>query len=367
MQVMAIGASGADRLPVLPDALPPAALLWVTCTYEEARDWVGPIARLTGVTVFDTHLLDTENHAHPSFFDSTSDYELVIFRGLSSHAILSGDHDGLRVRTRPTIFFVFPRCLVTIHSPDSRSVPALQKWLMAASGAGYRLPATPGELMLRLLNDMVDRYLDLRQPLTEQLEQWQRRLLDPRAPFRDWYALLQARGELRKLEQLCEEQLDAIEEWRSEQHERGSDAPSEGLGTLTDAIQVRCTDLVGHIQRVLRHAQRLEESVETAVQLHFASNAHRTNDVMRTLTTITAIFMPLTLITGIFGMNFEFIPGIHTRFGFAVTLGCMALIALSLVIWFRARRYLSSPHETLRGRRRQRAPARERVDPPPSS
>jgi magnesium transporter len=365
MRVMTIDATGAHPLPGMPDERTDTALLWVTCTYDEARDWVTPVARLLGVTVFDAHLLDAENLAHPSFFDSTSRYELLVFRGLSSLPIISSEHNALRVRTRPTVFFVFPRCLVTIHAPDSRSVPVLQSWLMAASGASYRLPGTPGELMLRLLNDMVDRYLDLRQPLTDQLEQWQRRLLDPRAPFRDWYALLQARGELRKLEQLCEEQLDAIEEWRSEQHERGDGSAPNGLGTLTDAIQVRCTDLVGHIQRVLRHAQRLEESVETAVQLHFASNAHRTNDVMRTLTTITAIFMPLTLVTGIFGMNFEFIPGTHARFGFLLTVGCMALIALALVVWFRARRYLSSPYEPRRWQRRRQGPRDTAAPHPP--
>ena len=127
----------------------------------------------------------------------------------------------------------------------------------------------------------------------------------------------------------------------------------------------RCTDLVGHIQRVLRHAQRLEESVETAVQLHFASNAHRTNDVMRTLTTITAIFMPLTLVTGIFGMNFEFIPGTHARFGFLLTVGCMALIALALVVWFRARRYLSSPYEARRWQRRRQGPRDTAAPHPP--
>ncbi len=363
MDLMTIGPAGASVVAEIPPDLPTGALLWVSCSYDEARDWVGPVQRLTGIPVFDAHLLDAENRNHPSFFDATSRYEIVVFRGLSSEPILSPEQGTLRVRTRPTVFFVFPRCLVTIHAPDSRTIPALQRWLAAATDASYRLPATPGELMLRLLNDMVDHYLDLRQPLTEQLEQWQRRLLDPRAPFRDWYPLLQARGELRKLEQLCEEQLDAIEEWRTEQLERDEHGSGLGLGTLTDAIQVRCTDLVGHIQRVLRHARRLEESVETAVQLHFASNANRTNHVMRTLTTITAIFMPLTLVTGIFGMNFEFIPGTHSRFGFLVAVGSLALIAIVLVIWFRSRQYLSTSARRPLWRR-ARGAARERQTRP---
>ena len=213
--------------------------------------------------------------------------------------------------------------------------------------------------MLRILNLMVDRYLELRRPLTEQLDDWQRELLDPRRPFQDWAALLEARRQLRRLENLSEEQLDALQEWRDERLDRGGgDEPEDGrpdrdhdpdgaardggmrTAPLPDMLSVRVNDLVEHIERVRSHAHRLESSVESAVQLHFSATAHRTNQVMRTLTVITAIFMPLTLITGIFGMNFEFIPGIHSALGFWWTLGAMAVIALLLVGFFRTRRYL---------------------------
>jgi Mg2+ and Co2+ transporter CorA len=60
-----------------------------------------------------------------------------------------------------------------------------------------------------------------------------------------------------------------------------------------------------HIERVLTHVRRLEQASEAAVQMHFSAVGQRTNDIMRTLTVLTAIFLPLNLITGIFGMNFE--------------------------------------------------------------
>ena len=63
-----------------------------------------------------------------------------------------------------------------------------------AEGNQQRLPSGPEELMLRILNGMVDRYLDLRQPLADQLEYWQQQLLSPRKPFRDWMLLLDARA-----------------------------------------------------------------------------------------------------------------------------------------------------------------------------
>jgi hypothetical protein len=60
--------------------------------------------------------------------------------------------------------------------------------------------------------------------------------------------------------------------------------------------------------------------------------------------------MPLTLITGIFGMNFEFIPGLHARAGFWIALAAMGAIALLLVAVFRARRYLSGSGTRRRAR-----------------
>ena len=351
-----------DALDGVPDALPERGFAWVDAHYEHPRAWVPAVERLTGVSLLENHLSDAENATHPSYFDSTRDYEMIVFRGLAFRPE-SDVEEPIRIRTRPTVFFLFPRCIVSVRPADSHQVPALRARLLEAGRYKQRLPSRPEELMLRILNGMVDRYLDLRQPLTEQLEHWQRELLDPRRPFRDWVSLLESRRQLRKLENLSEEQLDALQEWRDERLDRHggrdeahadwadatgeSDRSDEGpepapsaLPPLTDALEVRVNDLVEHIERVLGHARRLETSVESAVQLHFSATAHRTNQIMRTLTVLTAIFMPLNLITGIFGMNFDVLPGIHSPTGFWWTMATMAVVALGLVAFFRTRRYL---------------------------
>jgi magnesium transporter len=358
MRWLRLSAGEVTELAQAPEVLPADAWLWVDCEYPSARAWVDPVAALTGVTVFEDHLLNAENLQHPSYFKATRDYEMIVFRGLG--AVDEPVRDGrlLRIPTRPTVFFVFPGCLVTVRSPESRSIPGLQQRLLEPGAARQRPPESPEALMLRLLNAMVDRYLALRQPLTAQLERWQRLLLDPRRPFDDWYALLEARDELRRLEQLCEEQLDAIQEWRDDRLDqlRATDAAGQphpvGFSGITDPLRVRTADLVEHVQRVLGHVRRLESSLESAVQMHFSATAHRTSEVMRTLTTLSAVFMPLTLITGIFGMNFVTMPGTGFAGGFWWTLGAMAVIAAALLAWFRARRYLSSPERQLRSRRR---------------
>jgi Mg2+ and Co2+ transporter CorA len=174
---------------------------------------------------------------------------------------------------------------------------------------------------------MVDHYLELRQPLTQRLDRWQKLLLDPRKPFREWSKLLESRGEIRTLQHLCESSATPSE-WRDCRRGHRRDPA------------VRVADLVEHIERVLHHARTIEGQAESAVQLYFASTTFRTTEIMRLLTIITATFMPLTLITGIFGMNFEFIPGLHSPGGFWISLFGMAGVVATMLVYFRFKRWL---------------------------
>jgi Mg2+ and Co2+ transporter CorA len=86
--------------------------------------------------------------------------------------------------------------------------------------------------------------------------------------------------------------------------------------------------------------RRLEQSVETAVQMHFSALGHRTNDIMRTLTVLTAVFLPLNLITGFFGMNFDALPLIHSATGIWVAVGLMVAVFAGGFAFFWRKRYL---------------------------
>lgn len=346
--------------------LPADGFIWVDTLHDEVRAepeaFRALVERLTGVRLFDLHLQDAVNPQHPSYFDDTQHYDMLVFRKLAPGEapplaeVTRRDRSRAlqEIVTRPITFFVFDRVLVTVRNEHSKTIEQMRARLLAeraprvpANGERLsdkqRLPTRPDELMLRLLNGMVDRYLDLRQPLTERLEQWQRELLDPRRPFSDWQALLDARIEIRRLENLCEEQLDALQELR--------DAYLDDTPELqqSDAHLVRVADVIEHIRRVLTHAQRLENTIETAVQLHFSATTHRTNQVVRLLTVITAVFAPLTLLAGIWGMNFERIPFAHHPHGFGITVAAMVGIGLLLWLVFWVNRFLSDqPSRTQR-------------------
>jgi Mg2+ and Co2+ transporter CorA len=359
MDIFVINGSQATLATEVPIELPAQGFLWLDATHDEVAAntaaWRDAIERATGVHIYDPHLADATNQSHPSYFDSTHDYAMVVFRklALNNDAVIATDPaeaTGKRkippaltkLATRPVTFLLMDRALVTVHAPQSRTIEATRNRMLEQrqkrdGSAASRLPASPEELMLRLLNAMVDQYLELRQPLTAQIDRWQRALLNPRRLFNDWQALLDARIELHKLDHLSEGQHDALQELRDYLVDNQDGSPEN---RTYDLLLVRVNDVMEHITRVLNHARRLESSIESAVQIHFSAMAHRTSEIMRTLTVITALFMPLTLITGIFGMNFEYLPLLKDRSGFWITMGAMGVMVVGMLLYFRRKRFL---------------------------
>lgn len=401
MDVYLINDTSVRRLEEPLARLPAKTFLWLDATHDEvgadAYAWRDSVERLIGTRIVDPHLIDAVNLGHPSYFDSTQDYEMVVFRKLSvseeGGETLLGQPVSLKkakklgslIATIPVTFFLCDHALVTVSARNSRTINQVRTRLLdyrtrnvdangaermggaetdteaqlvhkvkiATSAHSGRPPSRPEDLMLRLLNAMVDRYLALRQPLTAQLDRWQRELLDPKRSFSNWQALLDARIELRKLENLCEEQHDALQEFRDNLVD-GMEADRRARAEdkrRNDILLVRANDVAEHVQRVLQHARRLQDSIESAIQLHFSATAHRTNEIVRLLTIITAVFAPLTLITGIFGMNFRFIPGLEHPDGFWITVAVMALTTIGLLAFFQRRKVIEKP---LIGRRRRR-------------
>jgi magnesium transporter len=358
MQWFVVQPGGAVAHQRAPDSVPPDGFLWLDILLDEldtgtTKEALGSaIEQASHVRVFDLHLQDAMNPQHPSYFDSTSDYSMLVFRKLSStdapplaEAATDGERHALqKIATRPVTFFLFERTLVTVRRGPSRTIESIQNRLLDQRSRdvetianGPARTARASDLMLRLLNAMVDRYLELREPLSERLDRWQQALIDPRRPFWDWAALLEARIELRRLENLCEGQYDALLEMRDAYLDETPTAQQ------SDAYLVRLNDVIEHIDRVLSHARRLESTAESAVQLHFSAATHQTNQIIRTLTVITAIFLPLALITGIFGMNFERMPLLAHQQGFWWTIGAMIALAATLLLYFWTRRLLTRP------------------------
>jgi len=362
MKVFHIQHDQFTELDGLPEQLPASGYLWIGSARREfevgAAAVQAALQRWTGGHLVDLHVADLLNNQLPSHFDYTSWYDVMVFRRLaagsgSSKLFVDDEHGTLHgarraldaIDTSPVGFAVFDRVLLSVHPTDCQVRDFFaQRLLQAAQGAearstGARLPTSAADLMLRMLNHMVDSYLELRRLLTRQLGHLQQELFRPGGRFQDWQALLDARNALHMLEDTCEDQRSAIVEWIDALDEWPADG-DPAARRERELLRVRSRDVLEHIERVLAHVRRLENSAESAVQMHFSAQSHRMNDIMRTLTVITAIFMPLNLITGFFGMNFDALPLIHQGGGVWITTGLMVAVAFVLVAYFRGKRYL---------------------------
>ena len=352
----------------LPPPPTPGSFYWLSCERTELERQLPAVQsllqQLCGTPLLDLHISDLLNAQIPSTFDYTSDYDVMLFRRLEGAApppppaptARSWRHQApapaptslQNLDTAPVGFAVFDPLLFSVHPADCPvRAQHLQRLLTPStapekrSTANSRLPASSADLMLRQLDLMVDGFLSLRRDMARQMEQWQMALLNPNSRFHDWSKVLQAQLGLHQLNEICEDQRAAVQDW-TEALEGWPPEHTPARQHERELLRVRSRDVLEHIERVTHHIHRMEQSAETAVQMHFSAQSNRANDIMRTLTTVTAIFLPLNLIAGIFGMNFEFIPFVHKKDGFIWALVAMVIITVVLVAYFWRRRYLES-------------------------
>lgn len=99
-------------------------------------------------------------------------------------------------------------------------------------------------------------------------------------------------------------------------------------------------DLYDHIAQVIETLDSYRELVPGLMDVYLSTVSNRMNSVMKTLTIFSAIFMPLTFIVGVYGMNFDNIPELHWRYGYLIVLGVMALTTVGLIVYFRRRGWM---------------------------
>jgi magnesium transporter len=99
-------------------------------------------------------------------------------------------------------------------------------------------------------------------------------------------------------------------------------------------------DLADHINQVIETMDSQRELVAGLMDVYYSIVSNRMNSVMKTLTIVSAIFIPLTFIAGVYGMNFENMPELRTQNGYFWTLGMMALIAIGEIIYFKRRGWM---------------------------
>lgn len=109
---------------------------------------------------------------------------------------------------------------------------------------------------------------------------------------------------------------------------------------IAEGTRVFLRDLYDHTIRVIDIVETSRDILSSMHDTYLSSVSNRMNEVMKVLTMIATIFIPLTFIVGVYGMNFEHMPEIHWRWGYLVVWVLMGGLGAGMIAWFRARRWL---------------------------
>ncbi len=231
-----------------------------------------------------------------------------------------------KLQTKEIDMFVSERYLVTIHEEEHRSVSDL----IARGKTDPRVVLDMGtDLLLHsILDKLVDNYTPILDHMQEEIDALEEKaVVDPTPDLLPKIAV--EKRELLHLRRIIGPQREVLA-----QLTRGE------VPFIRETTRIYLRDVQDHLIRAVEMIELYRDLVVGARDIYLSSISNNLNRIMKTLTVITVIALPLNVITGFFGMNFEAIPGIHSQIGFWVTV-CVMLTAVTFVLTlFRKRNWL---------------------------
>ncbi len=109
---------------------------------------------------------------------------------------------------------------------------------------------------------------------------------------------------------------------------------------IKETTRIYLRDIYDHTIQVIDSVEDFRDILSSMVDIYLSSISYRMNDVMKVLTVIATIFIPLTFIAGVYGMNFEYMPELKWRWGYPVIMLAMSLIGVSMFAYFKKRRWV---------------------------
>jgi len=110
---------------------------------------------------------------------------------------------------------------------------------------------------------------------------------------------------------------------------------------IEEEARIFYRDVYDHIVRIEDLGQTLHDRADNALATHLASVANRQNETMRVLSTVATIFLPLALVAGVYGMNFEYMPELGWHWGYFSVLGFIGAVIVAALSWFWARKWIA--------------------------
>ncbi len=262
-----------------------------------------------------------QSRPHPKI-DEYEDYLYLITHGLRAGSTAES------VEVVELDAFVGRDFIVTHHEQPSRSVSAVTEIVLKTG-----LPLRRGAM--GVLHAVLDRQVE---GLEDQLDAVEERITELEdAVF--------ARPSNRQIASLLAVKRNILQlrRWMSKQREVMLRLGRQEFA-LVSATEARLfRDVHDHLVRISDLLENFREMLTSIQEAYLSVTSNRLNEIMKFLTLFTALMMPLTVITGVYGMNFEHMPELRSRWGYPGALALMALVSGSVLLFFRHRGWLGRP------------------------
>ena len=114
----------------------------------------------------------------------------------------------------------------------------------------------------------------------------------------------------------------------------------DGEDFIQNTTEIYFRDTLDHAIQINETLETIRESIATLMDIYLSSVSNKMNEVMKVLTIIATIFIPLTFIAGIYGMNFQYMPELNWKYGYFAVWGVILLVVLFLGYLFKKKKWL---------------------------
>ena len=299
------------------------SLLWVLIEEESTDDEENFLTENFGFHPL--AIADAQRQRHPPKIESYPETTFILLKSLDAES------NSIELNTIQLSIFVGERYIVTRASGRSVSVERVREELVTGE-----IPpdASRASLALRICRVVADRFVPVLLGVEERLEEMEQEVLE--TPSDDLLAeLVRQKGDLKRALRVLQYHVQLFTVARSK-------TPAQLLGHDHEL-----TDVQEQLDRLLSLARLYYELTDDLMNGYLSLSSHRLNKIMQTLTIVTVVFVPITFMAGIYGMNFEYIPELSVRHGYFFLLGAMVTVVVGILALFQYRGWLGW------GRRRQ--------------
>ncbi len=261
---------------------------------------------------------DCRHHIQLAKLDYYEGYTFIIIN--STHYT----EKPCEVRVREIDAFLGPDYIVTVHEGPSTAVEEIQKRIASAAKHLMR----PDQVLHALIDIVVDRYLPTLDQIGDTIDVVEDELLIDPTP-----TLLQTIFELKR-------GLLAFRRAVSSQRELLNMLIRDDSPLIQEDLRIYFRDVYDHAVRAMDLVETYRDLLTGGLDIYLTQMANRTNDIVKALTILATIMLPLTLVTGYFGMNFEQMPLLKEPRGVWYTTAAMLIVVLSMLAFFKRKKWL---------------------------